>query len=129
MQMDVSNAFLHGDLFEDVYMKIPQGCTNLGSRIHPYERQFSTGTSSNLVGKLKKSLYGLKRAPRNWFDKLSFTLLKLSFQQSKLDNRLFFNHSKSSVLVVLVYVDDLLICGSFLHDIDISKQYFHLLFT
>ena len=52
--MDVKNAFLHGDLKEDVYMRLPQGVSSI-----------ITGA----VAKLQRSLYALKQAPRAWFEK------------------------------------------------------------
>ncbi|GJS54249.1 peptidase family M48 protein [Tanacetum coccineum] len=56
-QMDVSNAFLHGDSFEEVYMKCHPGYVGQGESVKDAER-------SSLVYKLKKSLYGLNQAPR-----------------------------------------------------------------
>lgn len=96
-QMDVKNAFLHGDLKECIYMKAPPGL-------------FTSPTSN--VCKLRRSLYGLKQAPRAWFDKFRTTLLQFSFNQSKYDTSMFLRKSDMGIVVLLVYVDDIVITGS-----------------
>lgn len=93
-QLDVYNAFLHGDLVEEVYMKPPPGY------IVP---------DSNSVCKLTKSLYGLKQASRQWYAKLSSALLEEGFTQSHADPTLFIKAHNNVFLVVLIYVDDILI--------------------
>ncbi|KAI0492721.1 hypothetical protein KFK09_026997 [Dendrobium nobile] len=97
-QLDVSNAFLHGDLNDEIYMKQPRG--------------FEDNQHPNFVCKLHKSLYGLKQSPRQWFQKLMQSLHELGFQFSKADpSLLIFNQATISVYV-LVYVDDILITGN-----------------
>jgi histone deacetylase 1/2 len=74
-QLDVKNAFLHGILEEDVYMKQPPS--------------FGSSTNPNYICKLDKALYGLKHAPRAWYSRLSFKLSTLGFVPSKADTSLF----------------------------------------
>ncbi|CAL8996776.1 unnamed protein product [Prunus brigantina] len=68
-QFDVKNAFLHGDLEEEVYMDPPPGC-KLSSE------------SKHYVCKLKKSLYGLKQSPRAWFGRLTKSMRAFGYKQS-----------------------------------------------
>ncbi|XP_059301811.1 uncharacterized mitochondrial protein AtMg00810-like [Lycium ferocissimum] len=89
-QMDVKNAFLHGDLKEDIYIKPPPGL-------------FLSPTS---VCKLKWSLYGLKQAPRAWFDKFRSTLLQFSFEQSKYDSSLFLRKTSTGCVLLLQQLKD-----------------------
>ena len=97
-QLDVKNAFLHGFLDEEVYMKQPPGF------IHPFY--------PNHVCRLKKSLYGLKQAPRAWFQRFNSFLLSNGFVCSKVDTSIFVYCHQSTVLVLLLYVDDMLLTGS-----------------
>jgi len=96
-QMDVKNAFLHGDLKEDIYMAPPPGLVS---------------SSKSVVCKLKRSLYGLKQAPRAWFDKFRTTLLRFSFVQNKYDSSLFLCTTSTGYVFLLVYVDDIVITGT-----------------
>ena len=62
-QMNVKNAFLNGDLSEEVYMQSPPGLS----------------VESNKVCYLQRALYGLKQAPRAWFAKFSSTISRLGY--------------------------------------------------
>ena len=97
-QLDVSNAFLHGFLKERVYMRQPIGF------IDP---QYPTHVCS-----LQKSLYGLRQAPRAWFEKFSTHLLTLGFIASQSDSSLFIFRHGTTVLYLLLYVDDIILTGS-----------------
>ncbi|XP_060669212.1 uncharacterized mitochondrial protein AtMg00810-like [Ziziphus jujuba] len=97
-QLDVKNAFLHGNLKETVYMEQLLGFHDLLKPSH--------------VCLLKKSLYGLKQAPRAWFDKLSQCLIKFSFLCSRADPSLFICNNGKYILLLLIYVDDVIITGS-----------------
>ncbi|KAG7583644.1 Retrotransposon gag domain [Arabidopsis suecica] len=82
-QMDVKNAFLQGELKEEVYMKPPPGLED--------------HNAPGKVFKLKKAIYGLKQSPRAWYHKLSTTLLDRGFKKSEADNTLFTLPSKEDL--------------------------------
>ena len=94
-QLDINNAFLHGDLHEEVYMKVPKGIA----------------CKRNQVCLLKKSLYGLKQASRQWYIKLLDALKSLAYVQSKNDYSLFLKKQNNKIIILAVYVDDIIITG------------------
>ena len=66
----------------------------------------------NLVCKLRKSLYGLRQAPHQWYFKLASALLQYGFRQSPFDHSLFIFHQNGIFLALLIYVDDLVLAGN-----------------
>jgi hypothetical protein len=98
LQFDVKNAFLHGDLEEEVYMTIPPG--------------FSSSASEGKVCRLKKALYGLKQSPRAWFGRFSKAMLGFGYKQSHADHTLFTKRSAGKIAVLIVYVDDIIMTGN-----------------
>jgi hypothetical protein len=96
-QLDVKNAFLHGDLEEEVYMDIPPGCLS--------------SSEARVVYKLQRALYGLKQSPRAWFGRFSSAMRKFGFQQSNSDHTLFLKHRLGKVTALIVYVDDMIVTG------------------
>jgi hypothetical protein len=97
-QMDVKNAFLHGDLHEEVYMEIPPG--------------FNSRETVGKVCRLRKSLYGLKQSPRAWFGRFRKEICSMGYRQSNADHTLFFKHRGGKIVILIVYVDDIVITGN-----------------
>ncbi|XP_019228046.1 PREDICTED: uncharacterized protein LOC109209264 [Nicotiana attenuata] len=77
----------------------------------------------NVVCRLHKSLYGLKQASRNWFLTFLETIQKAVYEQSKPDYSLFFKAQGTSFTAIVVYVDDILLTGNNLHEIERLKRY------
>lgn len=97
--LDINNAFLYGDLTEDIYMEIPKG--------FPIE-----GEQKNLVCKLHKSLYGLKQASRQWYLKFTEVLIGFGLLQSAADHSYYYLLHDSVYLGVIIYVDDIFLASS-----------------
>jgi hypothetical protein len=102
-QIDVSTAFLNGELQEEVFVR-PPACLweQMGqdSKAHP-----------TAVWRLKKALYALKQSAKAWNDKLVAELSKLGFSQSEGDPCLFMRGAFRQMVYLLVHVDDLVIAG------------------
>jgi hypothetical protein len=94
----VQNAFLHGVLEEEVYMRQPPG--------------FESAATPNFVCKLDKAIYGLKQAPRAWYSRLSAKLLALGFRASRSDTSLFIYSKNNVTIFMLINVDDIIVTGS-----------------
>ena len=115
VQMDVKTAFLHGDLHEEIYMQQPEG--------------FAVKGKEDLVCKLKKSLYGLKQAPREWYHKFDAFMKSQGFGRSDTDHCLYTKRvSDGSLLILILYVDDMLIAGKSLKEMDVLKKGLHQTF-
>lgn len=97
-QLDVNNAFLQGELQEEVYMTQPPGFVDADRPQH--------------VCRLKKPIYGLKQAPRAWYMALKNHLLHIGFTNSLADTSLFIQNTGSHQTYILVYVDDIIVTGS-----------------
>ena len=94
-QMDVSNAFLHGHLEEQVFCQQPTGFVDPALPDH--------------VCLLSRSLYGLKQAPRAWYQRIAAFLHQLGFRSTRSDASLFVYHQGSDTAYLLLYVDDIIL--------------------
>jgi histone deacetylase 1/2 len=97
-QLDIQNAFLHGVLEEEVFMRQRPG--------------FEDSTRVGYLCRLDKALYGLKQAPRAWHARLSSVLTSLGFTPSTADTSLFILRGRTITVYLLVYVDDIIMVSS-----------------
>ena len=76
-----------------------------------------------MVCKLKKRLYGLKQAPREWYYKFHSFMLSQGYKHSDTDHCLYTKQAKDgSLLILILYVDDMLIAGKNIHEVDALKS-------
>ena len=104
-QMDVKTAFLNGDLEEEVYMIQPEG--------------FEVDDSSDFVCRLKKSIYGLKQASRQWYFKFHSVVTSFGFVENKVDQCIYCKVSGREYIFLILYVDDILLASS---DVDLLHE-------
>ena len=96
--VDVRNAYLYGNLSEEIYMEQPEGFKAVGQE--------------HKVIRLRRALYGLKQAGLAWWRDLDKSMKELSFERTVSDAGIFVHKTKNgSIIVAIVYVDDALFCG------------------
>jgi len=97
-QLDVKTTFLHGDLEEEIYMVQPEG--------------FVVKGKENFVCRLRKNLYGLKLAPRQWYRKFDSFMMDHGYDKTSSDHCVFVKKfPNGKYIILLLYVDDMLIVG------------------
>ena len=96
--MDVKTAFLNGDLEENVYMAQPKGFVMEGKE--------------RLGCRLKKSIYGLKQASRQWYLKFDQTIKNFGFKDNVEDNCVYAKFKNGKFIFLVLYVDDILLASS-----------------
>ena len=107
--MDVKTAFLNGDIEETIYMLQPEN--------------FMFGDPKNMVCKLKKSIYGLKQASRQWYHKFHKVVTSFGFEANIIDNCVYHKFSGSKFIFLILYVDDILLAYNNLHILHETKRF------
>ena len=103
-QLDVKTTFLHGDLNEELYMERLEGFVQVRNR--------------RLVCKLRKSLYGLRQSPRQWYKKFDSFMVSQNFIRSEYDHCVYFKGFNGIFIILALYVDDMLIASKSMEEIN-----------
>ena len=96
--MDVKTAFLNGDINETIYMVQPEN--------------FVSGNAKQMICKLKKSIYGLKQASRQWYYKFYQVIISFGFEMNLVDDCIYHKFSGSKNIFLVLYVDDILLANN-----------------
>jgi hypothetical protein len=111
-QLDVKTAFLHGNLEEEIFMEQPEGFKQLGTE--------------NLVCRLKKSLYGLKQSPRQWYKRFDSYMIQIGYTRCEYDCCVYVRILEDgSYIFLLLYVDDMLIAAKSMCEVNRLKSLLH----
>jgi hypothetical protein len=97
-QMDVKTSFLNGDLEKNIYMAQPKGFVMEGK--------------DRMGCRLKKSIYGLKQASRQWYLKFDRTIRNFGFKENVEDNCIYAKFKNGKYIFLILYVDDILLASS-----------------
>lgn len=94
-QLNINNAFLNGYLKETVFMHQPE--------------RYVDSTKTDHICKLSKAIYGLKQAPKVWFDNLKNALVNWHFQNTKNGSYFFMHKDTNHITFLLIYVNDIIV--------------------
>ncbi|GJU83659.1 retrotransposon protein, putative, ty1-copia subclass [Tanacetum coccineum] len=108
-QMDIKTAFLNGYLDEDIYMVQPEGFVDPN---HPKK-----------VCKLQRSIYGLKQASRSWNKRFDEEIKRFGFAQNLDEPCVYQKASGSTIDLFILYVDDIIIMGNHIPNLQCVKDY------
>ncbi|ESR62166.1 hypothetical protein CICLE_v10018259mg, partial [Citrus x clementina] len=106
--LDVKSAFLNGEIEEEVYVEQP--------------KRYEVKAEENKVYRLRKALYGLKQAPRAWNSRIDRYFIKNGFDRSSSKPSLYVKKEGTDFLIVCLYVDDLIYCGTNLKMVEEFKK-------
>jgi hypothetical protein len=97
--MDVTGAYLYGELDEEIYMEQPPGFIKEGQ--------------AHKVCKLQRAIYGLKQSGKQWNKEIHASLIKLGFTRTRTDAGIYVYRRQEGYteIILIIYVDDLLLCG------------------
>uniref|UniRef100_A0A2N9IB18 CCHC-type domain-containing protein n=1 Tax=Fagus sylvatica TaxID=28930 RepID=A0A2N9IB18_FAGSY len=108
-QLDVKTAFLHGNLEEEIFMEQPEG--------------FKQPGTENLVCRLKKSLYGLKQSPRQWYKRFDSYMIQIGYTRCEYDCCVYVRILEDgSYIFLLLYVDDMLIAAKSMCEVNRDRE-------
>ena len=113
--MDVKTAFLNGFLKEEVYMIQPEG--------------FESEGQEHMVCKLQRSIYGLKQASRSWNIRFDEVIKGNGFIKNEDEPCVYKKVSESSVIFLVLYVDDILLIGNDIPMLKKTKEWLSESFT
>ena len=113
-QMDVKTAFLNGELDEEIYMDQPIG--------------FEVKEQRRKVCHLKRSIYDLKQASRQWYFKFHKAIILIGFKMMEEDHCVYVKRSGKSLLILSLYVDDILLAGNDIEIIVTTKRWLSSIF-
>lgn len=118
-QLDIVSAYLHGEMDHEVHMETPELLEEMLTRIAQDKSDLDTQKKAKImlesyqrghrVCLLKKALYGLRQAGRQWHSKLDMALKDAGLTPTNADPCVYTNQEATTIL--LVYVDDILIAS------------------